>query len=161
MPMKKILYFIWGQPSQDDKKKAEAAGAMLRDASAWNPNDYTERCDEVMGDPAIIPEPYKVFIKTVGEVKDNAPTTDRPLDGMTVVELREYAKKEGYQIPASVTAKADLIAHLRAQIEAKAKAKQGTPSYMEENTSMDSDKASVQASKQSPSPDPSPEQPRL
>lgn len=149
--MKKILYFVWGQPTKEDKEKADAAGAMLRDASAWNPSDYTERCDEVMGDPAIIPEPYKIFIRTVGEVQDNAPTTDRPLDGMTVAELREYARKEGYQIPAAATTKADIILNLRAQIEAKAKAKQGTPSYMEEKTSMDSDKASVQASKQVPS----------
>lgn len=148
--MKKILYFTWGQPTAEDKEKAEAAGALLRDASAWNPSDYTERCDEVMGDPAVIPEPYKIFIKTIKEVQDNAPTTDRPMDGMTVAELREYAKKEGYQVPANVSAKTDIIAHLKAQLEARAKAKQGTPAYMEEKKSMDSDKASVQASKEQP-----------
>lgn len=146
--MKKILYFVWGQPTKQDREKAEAAGAVLRDASAWNPSDYTERCDEVMGDPSIIPEPYKVFIKTVKEMQDTAPTTDRPLDGMTVTELREYAKQEGFQIPASVTTKTDIIAHLKALAEAKAKAKQGTASYMQ--SQIISEKGSADESKTTP-----------
>lgn len=147
---KKKLFFVWGQPTDEDRKKAEEAGAMLRDASSWTPSDYTERCDEVLGDPNVIPEPYKVFIKTIGEVKDNVPTTDRPLDGMTVAELREYAKQEGFALPAVVTTKTDIIAHLRAQLEAKAKATLGTPSSGTEKNSGAENKVSVQASKEQP-----------
>lgn len=128
---KKILYFIQGNPTPDEIEEATKAGAMLRDASKWGPNDFTERCDEVMGDPDIIPEPYKKFIKTVKKVRDSAPMTDRPLEGMTVAELRDYAKANGILIPASITAKADIVAHLKASEVAEAKALSGTPSGLE------------------------------
>lgn len=128
---KKILYFTYGNPTSEEIEEAMKAGAMLRDASKWGPNDFTERCDEVLGDPAIIPEPYKKFIKTVKKVQDSAPLTDRPLEGMTVAELREYAKTNNIQIPAAITTKADIVAHLKATEVAEAKALSGTPSGLE------------------------------
>lgn len=131
MYRKKILYFTHGNPTSEEIEEAMKVGAMLRDASKWGPNDFTERCDEVMGDPAIIPEPYKKFIKTVKRVLDSAPLTDRPLEGMTVAELREYAKTNNIQIPAAITTKADIVAHLKATEVAEAKALSGTPSGLE------------------------------
>lgn len=131
MYRKKILYFTQGNPTPEEMEEAVKSGAMLRDASKWGPNDFTERCDEVMGDPAIIPEPYKKFIKTVKKVQDSAPLTDRPLEGMTIAELRDYAKTKNIQIPASITTKADIVAHLKAAEVAEAKALSGTPSGLE------------------------------
>lgn len=143
---KKILYFTKGNPTEKDIEKARKAGALLRDASKWGPNDFTERCDEVMGDPSIIPEPYKKFIKTVQQVQDATPKTDRPLEGMTVAELREYAKTNGIQIPASVTTKADIVAHLKAVEVAHAKALAGTPSGLEGTQKAEADAAQAAAS---------------
>ena len=44
----------------------------------------------------------------------------RPLDQMTLAELREYAKGRGLSIPAAITAKADVLAHILASGNAPA-----------------------------------------
>lgn len=45
----KILYFSKGVPTEEDKKKAQELGALIRDASAWKPGDFIEMCDMVAG----------------------------------------------------------------------------------------------------------------
>ena len=60
--MKKILYFISGEPTNKDKKKAASAGAFFRDARAWHEGDFTEQCDAVMGKLEDIPPPYQTFL---------------------------------------------------------------------------------------------------
>ena len=43
-----------------------------------------------------------------------APDTGKPLDLMTLAELRDHAKAHGIAIPATITAKADVLAHVLA-----------------------------------------------
>ena len=42
------------------------------------------------------------------------PDSGKPLDEMTLAELRDYAKARGIPIPAAITAKADVLAHVLA-----------------------------------------------
>ena len=42
------------------------------------------------------------------------PDSSRPLDQMTLAELRDHAKAHGIAIPATITAKADVLAHVLA-----------------------------------------------
>lgn len=42
------------------------------------------------------------------------PDAGKPLDRMTLAELRDYAKARGIPIPAAITAKADVLAHVLA-----------------------------------------------
>ena len=43
-----------------------------------------------------------------------APDEEKPLDLMTLAELRDHAKAHGIAIPATITAKADVLAHVLA-----------------------------------------------
>lgn len=52
----KILYWVAGVPTDEQKAEAKALGALLRNAQAFGPGDYVERCDEVAGHN--IPEAY-------------------------------------------------------------------------------------------------------
>ena len=49
-----------------------------------------------------------------------APDTGKPLDQMTLAELRDHAKAHGIAIPATITAKADVLAHVLASGNASA-----------------------------------------
>ncbi len=42
------------------------------------------------------------------------PGASKPLDQMTLAELRDHAKAHGIAIPAAITAKADVLAHVLA-----------------------------------------------
>lgn len=42
------------------------------------------------------------------------PDAGKPLDEMTLAELRDYAKARGIPIPAGITAKADVLTHVLA-----------------------------------------------
>ena len=42
------------------------------------------------------------------------PNANKPLDLMTLAELRDHAKAHGIAIPATITAKADVLAHVLA-----------------------------------------------
>lgn len=48
------------------------------------------------------------------------PDSSRPLDQMTLAELRDHAKAHGIAIPATITAKADVLAHVLASGNASA-----------------------------------------
>jgi len=48
------------------------------------------------------------------------PDSSRPLDQMTLAELRDHAKAHGIAIPATLTAKADVLAHVLASGNASA-----------------------------------------
>lgn len=48
------------------------------------------------------------------------PDSSRPLDQMTLAELRDHAKAHGIAIPATITAKADVLAHVLAASGARA-----------------------------------------
>ena len=49
-----------------------------------------------------------------------APDGEKPLDLMTLAELRDHAKAYGIAIPATITAKADVLAHVLASGNASA-----------------------------------------
>lgn len=49
-----------------------------------------------------------------------APDGEKPLDLMTLAELRDHAKAHGIGIPATITAKADVLAHVLAASGARA-----------------------------------------
>lgn len=51
---------------------------------------------------------------------EGAADSEKPLDQMTLAELREYAKTHGIGIPAAITAKADVLAHVLASGNASA-----------------------------------------
>ena len=55
-------------------------------------------------------------------VESVPPTPDAatPLDLMTLAELRDHAKAHGIAIPATITAKADVLAHVLAASGARA-----------------------------------------
>ena len=46
---KKILYFVEGVPSAEQRKEADQLGASIRNASAYHEGDFVERADEVYG----------------------------------------------------------------------------------------------------------------
>ena len=48
------------------------------------------------------------------------PDGEKPLDLMTLAELRDHAKAHGIAIPAAITAKADVLAHVLAASGARA-----------------------------------------
>ena len=48
------------------------------------------------------------------------PNANKPLDLMTLAELRDHAKAHGIAIPATITAKADVLAHVLAASGARA-----------------------------------------
>ena len=48
------------------------------------------------------------------------PDGETPLDLMTLAELRDHAKAHGIAIPAAITAKADVLAHVLAASGARA-----------------------------------------
>ena len=48
------------------------------------------------------------------------PNANKSLDRMTLAELREHAKAHGIAIPATITAKADVLAHVLASGNASA-----------------------------------------
>lgn len=48
------------------------------------------------------------------------PDSSRPLDQMTLAELRDHARAHGIAIPATLTAKADVLAHVLAASGARA-----------------------------------------
>ena len=77
----KILYFSKGVPTEEDKKKVQELGALIRDASAWKPGDFIEMCDMVAGE---VPPSYR-HIKRADQPNS---------DGVSGAQLTPEAKAE-------------------------------------------------------------------
>lgn len=75
--MAKTLYFIWGQPTEQERLDALTVGAVLRDAMAWHEGDFTEQCDVVSGKPENIPAPYRKFPYRKPEFMEAVKTPDK------------------------------------------------------------------------------------
>lgn len=46
----KILFFVPGPVTPEQKAEAQQAGVTLRDPGAWHDGDFVEPCDAVAGD---------------------------------------------------------------------------------------------------------------
>lgn len=88
-----------------------ASGFIVINEADFDPSKHQLwKLDAVTG----VPEPSPV------EPVPPAADTGKPLDLMTLAELRDHAKAHGIAIPATITAKADVLAHVLAASGARA-----------------------------------------
>lgn len=111
MQKQKILFFVPGTVTPEQKAEARELGLTIRDARAYRKGDYIEPCDAVAGD---VPEEYAHLPKwegppvlaTVGDVR------------LTVPELKAKLAELGVETPDGAK-KADLLALLDEALKPK------------------------------------------
>lgn len=92
--MKKVIWFIRGAATQEQKEKARLSGFTIRDASQVRAGDFIEVCDAVFGDvPAAYAEKYpnvddkaERVIEAVSQIADVPKKRGRPAKSDEVVE---------------------------------------------------------------------------
>ena len=88
-----------------------ASGVIVINEADFDPSKHQLwKLDAVTG--TLAPSPVESVPPT--------PDGEKPLDLMTLAELRDHAKAHGIAIPATITAKADVLAHVLAASGARA-----------------------------------------
>ena len=88
---KKVLWFIAGAASEDQRKQAKDSGFVIRDSQQVRPDDFIEQCDAVFGD---VPASYAAKYPNVEEkaeviIAASAEIADAPKRGRKPKALEE------------------------------------------------------------------------
>lgn len=111
MSKQKILFFVPGPVTPEQKAEASELGLTIRDARAYRQGDYIEPCDAVAGD---VPAGYAHFPEWDGPEAAIVSTGDV----LTVPEIKAKLAELGVEIPAGAK-KADLVALLDEALKPK------------------------------------------
>ena len=109
-----VLYFISGMsPTREEAAEAAMLRAKIRNAKLAA-DEQVEYCTFVAG-PAI-PKEYAGYPIAAGAKVDTPDAAganpDMPIHEMTVKQLRAYAVESGIQIPAHISTKEEITAHI-------------------------------------------------
>ena len=101
-----------------------AAASPGRRLHAHQHSEDQERGNIVINEADFDPSKHQLWNSEVTtatpEPSSAEPNANKPLDLMTLAELRDHAKPHGIAIPATITAKADVLAHVLAASGARA-----------------------------------------
>ncbi|UQZ90210.1 hypothetical protein C4J81_13765 [Deltaproteobacteria bacterium Smac51] len=122
--MIKVIFFIRGLPTEDQKRAAGAMQAVIRDPDkVGGPGDFIEQCEYVCGD--IIPEPYKdkpqVDYRKASQyeasneivTKGFSQVDNYDFEAMSADELVHFAEHNKLTFPKSVDTRKEMVGYLK------------------------------------------------